>query len=91
MVKFWGVPGQLPNLGVTVILATCGVATLAAVKLMFPVPVAAERPVLVLLLAHSKVAPAVPPKLMVTLCPGQRVTLDMVLTTGAGVTTTLKF
>jgi hypothetical protein len=42
MVNVWAVPVQPFSVGVTVTVAVTGLDTLAAVKLMFPVPLAAR-------------------------------------------------
>ena len=70
MVKEIEFPVQLPNCGVTVIVAVCGSAGLVAVNEIFPVPEAGS-PMSWLLLVHSNVAPEVPLKLTVTVWPPQ--------------------
>ncbi len=51
-----GVPLQLPTTGVAVMVAVCAIATLAAVKLILPLPLAGS-PIAGLLLVQLTVAP----------------------------------
>jgi len=83
-------PLQLPNRGVTVMVAVCGPPGAAAVKFKaFPVPVAA-RPIFGLLFVQLKAAPAVPEKATETDSPTQRLILANTLMVGMGCTVTEK-
>ena len=88
MVKLTGGPGQPLRTGVTVILATCWVLTLAETKLILPAPLA-PRPTAVLSLVQLKVAPAVPVKTTFTGNPAHTTTLFGWLTLGSGFTVTV--
>ena len=75
IVKFCGVPGQFPNVGVTIIVdVLLVVPVLVPTKeAMLPDPLA-PKPVVVLLFIQLKVAPAVPGNVIVeVLCPVQMV------------------
>ncbi len=74
MVKLMAVPVQGPMLGVTVMVAVCGVAGLAAVKLMLPAPEVAS-PIAGLSLVQLKVAPVEPVRLTLTGWPPQLMVL----------------
>ena len=75
ILKFVGVPGQVPNCGVTVTVDTsCMVIPVLEVKLILPAPLATS-PVFVLLLVQLKTALVLPVKLTATGCPVQTVTL----------------
>lgn len=86
-IKIWklvGVPGHpLADTGVTVMLAETGPPVMAAVKLIFPVP-EAGKPIEVLSLTHSNVAPMLPVKVTLTGWPAQAGTLGTGLTEGTG-------
>ena len=88
MVKVTGVPGQPLRVGVMVMVATCWLDTLAAVKLMFPLP-EAPSPIAVLSLVQLKVAPGVPVIGMLTFWPAQGVASAGGLAVGAGLMVTV--
>ena len=75
IVKFCGVPGQFPNVGVTIIVEVLLVVPVfvPTKEAMLPDP-PAPKPVVVLLFTQLKVAPAVPVKFIAeVLCPAQMV------------------
>lgn len=65
MVKLIGWPVQMPAMGITVMLAVCGLTTVAPVKAMFPTPLGAS-PIPGLSFVQLKVVPAEPVRLTVT-------------------------
>lgn len=65
MVKLIGWPVQMPAWGITVILAVCGLTTVAPVKDIFPTPLGAN-PIPGLSLVQLNVVPAEPVRLTVT-------------------------
>jgi hypothetical protein len=88
MVKFFGVPLHVPNLGVTVIVAVIGVvpAFTPLNDAMSPVPDAA-RPIPGALFAQSNVAPEVPAKVIAVVgSPTHTTSLGGVVTVGVGST-----
>lgn len=72
IVKFSVAPVQPAKEGVTAKLARVGVPTLAAVKLMSPIP-EAPSPIAVFVFVQSKVAPAVPLNVTATIVPAHTV------------------
>lgn len=85
MVKFCGMPGQPFSVGITVKLPVVGAPTLAAVKLMLPVPLA-PSPMAVLEFVQINVGLTVPLKGTVTMAPEQTVWLGGSTTVGIGFT-----
>lgn len=73
MLKFCGEPKQVPAKGVATKLAVVALVTLAALKLMLPVPFVCAKPIPVLLFVQIKFAPAEPEKLTATAAPAQTV------------------
>ncbi len=91
MRKFSGAPKHPFSTGVTTMLeVNAAFPGLTLVKLMFPLPLA-PKPVLVLELVQSKLAPLVPVKLAVTVAPAQTAILAGTVTFGAGLTVMVKF
>ena len=91
MLKFCGVPKHPFNAGVTVILPVCGAPTAAALKLILPVPEAAN-PMAVLLFVQPNVVPiaGLPLKVMPRALPGQAVRFPGCTTLGTGCTLRVK-
>lgn len=85
MVKFCWVPVQPFAAGVTVKLPVVGAPTLAAIKLMFPVPLA-PSPIAILEFVQLKIGFPVPLKGTVTVAPEQTVWLGGSATVGIGFT-----
>ena len=84
ILKFVGVPGQVPNCGVTVTVDTsCMVIPVLEVKLILPAPLATS-PVFVLLLVQLNALPAVPENIILTGRPAQTVTLAGIIIVGVG-------
>ncbi len=90
MTKFCGVPVQPPRLGVTLMFPVVTTPTLAALKAMFPVPLA-PKPMAVLLFVQAKVAPEVPVNVVATGLPAQAPTATGRSTIGAAMTVMVKF
>ena len=89
MLKFWAAPTHPCALGVTVRLASSVALTLAAVKLISPVPVA-PNPMLMLLFVQLKFVPAVPVNATFTTLPPHTVWLIGAVTVGIGLTVIVK-
>lgn len=85
MVNDTGTPLQDPMLGVMVTVPTCWAATLAAVRLMFPLP-EAGRPMAGLLFTQLNAAPVEPERLITMDWLAQIVMLAGRFTVGAGLT-----
>lgn len=83
MVKFCAMPGQPFSLGVTITVPVVGMVTVAALKLMSPVPLA-PRPMLVLVFVQLNVGLTVPSKITLTGSPEQTVWLGGSITVGVG-------
>jgi len=91
MVKVRGVPGQVPAIGVTVIVAVCGIVpALVPVKVRLPLP-DAPKPIAVLLFIQLNTVPVLPAKTTPIFCPAQTVELAGCDTNGGGNTVILKF
>ncbi len=89
MVNETGGPSQFPSVGVIVMVPVCGVLTLAAVRLILPLPEAGS-PMAVLLLVQLRVAPAVPEKLSTADFPAHMFTFPGWSTMGAGLIVMVK-
>ena len=83
IVKFWATPGQPFPLGVTIRFPVVGLPTLAAVKLILPLPLA-PRPMATLEFVQLKLGFPVPLKLTTTIALEHTVWLGGSVTVGTG-------